>query len=910
MAEKITIFELDIDIDASKQDLENVRLAVDELKKGLKELSEVEKQNNKQLEEQKKKLRELQASKKQDVKAIAETQSNITKLITKRNELNKSIIDQSTVLKTNQTQLRQGQKVIQDTILAGDRWNQELEEEKIRLQQLNAERRKTIREGFKLAAEKKELTRLQNKQNKSEAELIRLNNLLVKQRKNLVVSTKAERQEYNKLTVAIAKNNKQLIQNDKNIGRFQRNVGNYANALKGLVGGLGIAGVAASVFRFLGSSTEAYKQQAIEVQKLTTILNERTGATERDIEAILDLTAAQQQLGVIGDEVQIAGLQQISTFVTSTETVKTLTPALNNLLAQQKGLNATQSDAVNIGNLFGKALAGQTSALTRVGIVFTDAQKEILKYGSETERAATLSQVITDNVGNLNQALAETPLGRIQQAKNILGDLSEETGEKLVPVIAAFYDVLLEGIELLQDEFSDLSQDISDIGAIFEDVAEDLSGVFGFVNEQLEKVGINLEGSEDGAKEFAKGLATAVNPLQAIIKYTAAVTNQVTEWAAQLDLIELSTNQIAGTLNRVNEEERDIAEERKRRDQELKEERIKQAEELKKERLKISKERQKEEERIENDAKRVTKEIQDDIIKNLEESLVKKKLLNEDEFEDYNELLLKKYEFGIISEQQYQNEVLKLTLDAQEKLRQINAENEEIQAQKKITDQENELALLETNILSELEAERRRLELKEQQELEFAERIGANTTLIEAKYANAKKEIARAEADAKLALAADFFGNVAQIAGEGTAIGKAAAVAQTVISTYQGATGAFASLSPIPIVGPFLGAAAAAAAVVAGLANVRKILSVKSGLPGESSVKGSGVSGGGGSSSVSLPSAGSLTESVAPEIGRGIVSRGTPGDGTQVQEPQVAVITDEVTAKQNSQTSNRNTSVV
>lgn len=57
------------------------------------------------------------------------------------------------------------------------------------------------------------------------------------------------------------------------------------------------------------------------------------------------------------------------------------------------------------------------------------------------------------------------------------------------------------------------------------------------------------------------------------------------------------------------------------------------------------------------------------------------------------------------------------------------------------------------------------------------------------------------------------------------AIGKKAAIAQTIISTYQSATSAFSSLAGIPFVGPVLGAIAAAAAVAGGLANVQKIRS-------------------------------------------------------------------------------------
>jgi tape measure domain-containing protein len=54
---------------------------------------------------------------------------------------------------------------------------------------------------------------------------------------------------------------------------------------------------------------------------------------------------------------------------------------------------------------------------------------------------------------------------------------------------------------------------------------------------------------------------------------------------------------------------------------------------------------------------------------------------------------------------------------------------------------------------------------------------------------------------------------------------KAVAIAQTIISTYQAATQAFAAMSLIPFVGPALGFAAAATIVAAGLANVAAIRS-------------------------------------------------------------------------------------
>lgn len=54
-------------------------------------------------------------------------------------------------------------------------------------------------------------------------------------------------------------------------------------------------------------------------------------------------------------------------------------------------------------------------------------------------------------------------------------------------------------------------------------------------------------------------------------------------------------------------------------------------------------------------------------------------------------------------------------------------------------------------------------------------------------------------------------------------VNKAASIASAVIDTYKAAQSAYASLSPIPIVGPALGAVAAGVAIAAGLANIAKI---------------------------------------------------------------------------------------
>jgi len=83
----------------------------------------------------------------------------------------------------------------------------------------------------------------------------------------------------------------------------------------------------------------------------------------------------------------------------------------------------------------------------------------------------------------------------------------------------------------------------------------------------------------------------------------------------------------------------------------------------------------------------------------------------------------------------------------------------------------------------------------------------------------------------KVQLASNAFGQLSMIFGQESKAGKAAAIAQTTIETYKGATAAYASLAGIPIVGPALGAVAAGAAIAAGVANVKAIQNVGEPVP-------------------------------------------------------------------------------
>ena len=217
--------------------------------------------------------------------------------------------------------------------------------------------------------------------------------------------------------------------------------GGMKQKLSNLSGKLFKAGAIASavsvpIIAGIKKSMEAYQVQSAAETKLTEIYKTRMGVSKKVAKETMKLASALQKEGVIGDEVALSGAQQLATFAQYPDTVNTLLPAMENLLAQQKGLNATSEDAVNIGNLMGKVMQGQTGALKRVGITFDENQEKILKFGTEEEKAATLAEVITSNVGNMNKTMAKTPEGKIQQMKNSLGDMAEEVGRVLAPALA------------------------------------------------------------------------------------------------------------------------------------------------------------------------------------------------------------------------------------------------------------------------------------------------------------------------------------------------------------------------------------------------------------------------------------------------------------------------------------------
>lgn len=242
-------------------------------------------------------------------------------------------------------------------------------------------------------------------------------------------------------------------------------LGRTADVVKSRLTAIGGAFVAANqAFEFIKKGidkmreyTDANRAQQEAEAKLAQVMRNTMGASNAEIASIKDLASAQQQLGVIGDEVQLAGAQELGTYLSKADSIRKLMPVMNDMLAQQYGLNASQEQATQIASMMGKVMEGQVGALSRYGYKFDEAQEKLLKYGSEEERVATLAEVIGQSVGGMNEALAMTPEGKIQQVANSMGDVKERVGAIWVQIQTKLLPVM-EGLVAIANGLIDVVQ--------------------------------------------------------------------------------------------------------------------------------------------------------------------------------------------------------------------------------------------------------------------------------------------------------------------------------------------------------------------------------------------------------------------------------------------------------------------
>lgn len=193
-----------------------------------------------------------------------------------------------------------------------------------------------------------------------------------------------------------------------------------------------------------------------------------------------------------------------------------------------------------------------------------------------------------------------------------------------------------------------------------------------------------------------------------------------------------------------------------------------------------------------------------------------------------NQAILEKERYrlsqGLITQQEFDNIRLEQRIAFQEQVAELEKAEEDKKKEAAAIDLENKRAIEEENITSDFERETIRLEQQYQLEVAAAEKVGADVSLIEAKYAQIREKREKELVNAKLQMTADIAGQISNIMGQESAAGKVFALAQATINTYLGASKAIAQ-------GGIWGVAQAAIVIAAGLKQVASIAKVKEDVP-------------------------------------------------------------------------------
>ena len=238
-------------------------------------------------------------------------------------------------------------------------------------------------------------------------------------------------------------------------------VGGLGSKIKGMIGAIGGIFAIKEGLSFIDDCSTKAGNLAQQETKLISVMKAMQGASSSQVQGVKNLSTQIAKNGVVGKTAMISGAQQVSTYFHQTKAVETLLPKMADLAVQMHGVNTTSEDMVNIGNMFGKVMTGQVGALRRAGISFDENQEKVMKNGTEMEKAAMLAQVVTQNVGNMNEEMTNTPEGAVARVKRDFEGIKTSIGQDLRGNIVEFYQSIHNGLPIIKTIGSAFSKVVS-----------------------------------------------------------------------------------------------------------------------------------------------------------------------------------------------------------------------------------------------------------------------------------------------------------------------------------------------------------------------------------------------------------------------------------------------------------------
>lgn len=272
-------------------------------------------------------------------------------------------------------------------------------------------------------------------------------------------------------------------------GFTSKAVSGIGNAAKGMATVVSGAATAAAAYLVnFGKQSVAAALKAGEVTAKFQQVAKNNNWTDEEQKSLLSLNKTLGQTGVISGGTLKAAQAQLGTFALTADQVKTLTPALADMIANNKGYNATAQDGVQIANLLGKVMTGNATALSKYGVTMTDAQKKVLQEGSASEKAAMAAQVLEANFGGINKALAQTPQGKMTILQHEIAGLKTSVGNDLIQAFGGVGGAVIKMVQAVEPLITAF---FDKVAALAEKIGPPLEKVFGLVADKISKIDFN-----------------------------------------------------------------------------------------------------------------------------------------------------------------------------------------------------------------------------------------------------------------------------------------------------------------------------------------------------------------------------------------------------------------------------------
>ena len=248
---------------------------------------------------------------------------------------------------------------------------------------------------------------------------------------------------------------------------------------------IGFGALTAAAGVFIKQSIDAAKDKLKADKLLETNLMKQANFKKEHIQMLKDEASALQDVGVVGDDVAVAGAGQLAVYKLKAEQIKTILPIIYDMVAKEKGFNGTQEDAIAMADVFGKAVEGKTKGLVKYGVSLTDAEEKLFKTMKREQRAEFLNKKLTAAIGGTNKALRETDEGKIVAAKGAWGDMQAELGKKLMPKLGAIAEWFHSKIPAIQDFILSLADKVEELVTRAEPYITQIKDMFGKVFEKV-----------------------------------------------------------------------------------------------------------------------------------------------------------------------------------------------------------------------------------------------------------------------------------------------------------------------------------------------------------------------------------------------------------------------------------------